>query len=362
MSSSTYSVLCLSHIFPPAVDGGSQIIFNLGQQLEKRGYLVDYFSGKGQSTDDYLTPISQFLKHISLIGPILKIGPIFSPLTLYKLARQKPQIILAGPLPTTIALYAYFLKIITDAKLVLVPCYHPTDTTFNNPIFAHILQKSNLVLTLTNYEKNLLQTSNCQVLPPGINANLILKTKPSFPKTKNILFLGNFAAHKQIILLLQAFAKLKINCTLTIAGKKTLYYPEILKYLHTLPKSIQTKINIIDSGYNPDQLIHLLNSCTLMCLPSSQESFGIVFAEAWARGKPVVGSDIPAVSELFKQTKGGLTFKNLNTNSLCQTLEKLLLDPQLCQKLGENGHSYVRQHLTWDKIGNQLCAILPSLF
>lgn len=362
MSSSLYSILCLSHIFPPAVDGGSQIIFNLGKQLEKHSHQVTYFSGPGQSTDDYLNSFSRYLKFIPILGPILKIGPIFSPLTLFKLTRLKPQIILAGPLPTTIALYAYLLKLLTGAKLILVPCYHPTDPSFNNPIFTHILRNSNLVITLTNYEKNLLQTSNCQVLPPGINADLILKSKPSFPKTKNVLFLGNFAAHKQIILLIQAFCKLKASCTLTIAGKKTLYYPEIQNFLLTLPRSIQAKINIIDSGYNPDLLIHLLNSCTLMCLPSSQESFGIVFAEAWARGKPVVGTDIPAVTELFQQTKGGTTFKNLDSQSLTQTLEKLLTNPQFCQKLGQNGHKYVRQQLTWDKIGNQLCAILPSLF
>lgn len=102
---------------------------------------------------------------------------------------------------------------------------------------------------------------------------MILKSKPSFPKTKNVLFLGNFAAHKQIILLIQAFCKLKAPCTLTIAGKKTLYYPEIQKYLHNLPKPIQTKITFIDMGYNPDLLVNLLNSCTIMCLPSSQESF-----------------------------------------------------------------------------------------
>ncbi len=75
-----------------------------------------------------------------------------------------------------------------------------------------------------------------------------------------------------------------------------------------------------------------------------------------------MGTDIPAVTELFQQTKGGTTFKNLDSQSLTQTLEKLLTNPQFCQKLGQNGHKYVRQQLTWDKIGNQLCAILPSLF
>lgn len=237
MSSSLYSILCLSHIFPPAIDGGSQIIYNLGQQLKKLGHQVSYFSGKGQSTDDYLNPLSRYLKFIPILGPILKIGPIFSPLTLLNLAKQKPQIILAGPLPTTIALYAYLLKLLSGAKLILVPCYHPTDPTFNNPIFTHILKNSNLVLTLTNYEKILIHTTNCQVLPSGVNPNLILKTKPNFPKTKNILFLGNFAAHKQIILLLKAFTKLKTSCTLTIAGKQTLYYPEIQKYYRSLPKT-----------------------------------------------------------------------------------------------------------------------------
>ena len=33
----------------------------------------------------------------------------------------------------------------------------------------------------------------------------------------------------------------------------------------------------------------LLSACTVLCVPSSRESFGSVVVEAWACGKPVVG-------------------------------------------------------------------------
>jgi glycosyltransferase involved in cell wall biosynthesis len=39
-----------------------------------------------------------------------------------------------------------------------------------------------------------------------------------------------------------------------------------------------------------------LEACTLLCLPSTQESFGGVYTEAWSFKKPVIGCDIPAVS------------------------------------------------------------------
>ena len=42
------------------------------------------------------------------------------------------------------------------------------------------------------------------------------------------------------------------------------------------------------------QKTNALAACTLLCLPSTQESFGGVFTEAWSFEKPVIGANIPA--------------------------------------------------------------------
>jgi hypothetical protein len=37
-------ILCISHIFPPSIDGGSRVIYKLGQYFEKQGNQVLYLS------------------------------------------------------------------------------------------------------------------------------------------------------------------------------------------------------------------------------------------------------------------------------------------------------------------------------
>jgi glycosyltransferase involved in cell wall biosynthesis len=75
---------------------------------------------------------------------------------------------------------------------------------------------------------------------------------------------------------------------------------------------------------------HLLSCCSLLCVPSSDESFGIVYVEAMSYGKPVVALDIYPVkrnnrewqnrnSGLPKSRKSSPALKKLLTN---ETLRK----------------------------------------
>jgi glycosyltransferase involved in cell wall biosynthesis len=49
------------------------------------------------------------------------------------------------------------------------------------------------------------------------------------------------------------------------------------------------------------KLTQLIDSSTILILPSAQESFGLVLLESWARGKPVITSNIPPLLELVKK-------------------------------------------------------------
>ena len=49
-----------------------------------------------------------------------------------------------------------------------------------------------------------------------------------------------------------------------------------------------------------------LRRATLVCLPSEWEAFGLVVAEAWSLGVPVVVSDTPVLRELVASSGGGL--------------------------------------------------------
>jgi len=55
-------VLIFSHNFPPAIDGGSQILFKIAQSLKKKGNEIVVLTSDALSTDDYINPKRKRLK------------------------------------------------------------------------------------------------------------------------------------------------------------------------------------------------------------------------------------------------------------------------------------------------------------
>lgn len=398
-------ILLISHIFPPAVDGGSRVVYKLGQQLETSGHPTLYLSSNSTSTDNFVKKTIQTsavittkcsnvlklpiytifykpLKLINLFVPqntylhqllkVLQKGPIFKFIPFLKatikIVRFKPDIIIAGPLPTTIVLYAHFLKywnqVLTgqNTQLLINSSFHFTDAAFYQKPLIRSLQLADYLWTLTQFEteyfiKNFKINPNKIILAGnGVDLNFIVKkTKKS--KTKrlksNILFIGSLSEHKRVDFLINAFSRLKFDASLTIAGQKTLFYPQIKKTFDSLAPIVQSKIKFV-FNFQQNKLANLIDDCTFLVLPSVQESFGLVIIEAWARGKPVIVADIPSLSEIVTNSNGGLIFKQDNLKDLLSKMVKLINSPKICYQYGQNGLKYVKTNYLWEKVSQKI--------
>lgn len=370
-------VLLLTHICPPALDGGSKVIHSLGNELRRRGHVTITLSSNCYSTDDFSRlfphthqqgipvvtifhrPFKLLSRHISFLKPF-SIGPLFSPLhfflKLITIIRFRPDLIIAGPLPTSIVVYARFIKKITKSRLLINASFHPTDPVFHNPLLIECLQSADYLWTLTDSETNYFNTDlmipNSKLINIGNGITTKLLTKlPFHHQPGHILFIGSFSAHKGLETLFKAYALLKPQhpqLRLTLAGQRTLYSQNL-----KIPRSV-----IVINHPTDSQLQKLINSATMIVLPSSQESFGLVLLESWARKKPVITSDVPALLEIVTKSHGGLTFVLNDHHSLSRSLNRLLTSPRLCCQLALNGYRYTQQHYTWDKITDSLCAHL----
>ena len=351
------NILLITHIQPPAIDGGSRVIVKMGEYLEKLGHKTLLISSNCHSTDDFThkykknkyglpiyTIFHKPLKLLSKIFPIFGVfakGPIFKYLPIIKIIKFKPDVIIAGPVPTTIILYAKLIQLITKSKLIINASYHHTDSDFQNILLLKTLKSADYIWTLTDHETKLF--NNSLLFGNGVDPSLLKKTAKQFPKILTLLYIGSLSKHKNIEALiaihqslLTKFPKLK----LVIAGQKTLYYPKLIKLLKQ--KNIVTKLNFKDS-----QLVKLIDSSTILISPSTQESFGLTLIEAWARKTAVVGLDIPSTTELINKSSGGLIG--------LENIEKLLRDQTLAQKLGQNGYNYVKKNYLWPDIAKKLC-------
>jgi glycosyltransferase involved in cell wall biosynthesis len=103
---------------------------------------------------------------------------------------------------------------------------------------------------------------------------------------------------------------------------------------------------------NLQQKTNALAACSLLCVPSSQESFGGVYTEAWSFRKPVIGCPIPAVREVVSDGVDGYLVAQ-DPEEIADRICVLLLDSNHSQTMGEAGKSKVEKRYTWEKIANR---------
>ncbi|MGH2792385.1 MAG: glycosyltransferase family 4 protein [Actinomycetota bacterium] len=83
--------------------------------------------------------------------------------------------------------------------------------------------------------------------------------------------------------------------------------------------------------------------CDIVFLPSLEESFGRVAAEAMLNGVPVVASDLAPVREVLGRDEAGLFFPPGDVIAASRRLRELIDDPSLRVAMGEAGRRRARQ-------------------
>lgn len=136
-----------------------------------------------------------------------------------------------------------------------------------------------------------------------------------------ILFLGRREPYKGLGALFDALLRAGRPVNLVIAG------PE-----HGM------RINrerVVDLGKVDEPVKQwLIDNCALLCVPSENESFGMVYAEAMQSGKPVVALDIPPLRELVEDGVSGLLVPPGNTGALADAINKIISDKDLQERMG----------------------------
>ena len=172
-----------------------------------------------------------------------------------------------------------------------------------------------------------------------------LKAFPAIdPDKLKVLFLSRIHPKKGIELLLQAGALLKeqgLPIQLLIAGPGDPKYVQTLKELMSkLGLNEETEFLGMVHGEVKSSLFEIADA---FVLPTYQENFGLVIAEAMACGTPVVttrGTDI-----WQEISSGGAKIAELNPESIAEKIRELFADMDQCREIGQQGYHFVRNWL-----------------
>jgi phosphatidylinositol alpha-1,6-mannosyltransferase len=115
------------------------------------------------------------------------------------------------------------------------------------------------------------------------------------------------------------------------------------------------------SGLTYSEIAACYQACEIFALPSRGEGFGLVYLEAMACGKPVIGGAHGGAPEVIDDGRTGYLVQHGEVGQLATSLEALLADPALGREMGARGRERVEREFRFNVFAKSLKKILRNL-
>ncbi len=357
--------------------GGSEIIaYELAKRIVRMGHSVVIHTIQKEGTKKYeqIDGIEIFrFKDIRLFPKLSKItfGKIpsifsFSAIpSLFKLVKKiRPHIIHSHFLADTglaAIIVGNILKIPVITSLLGKDIFDPIDPVPSkwHKSLVRLMETSSKVIACSRDQKWRAQamgvSSDINIIPHGVNTKkFVPPIKVDIKKKLGIrgpmvLSVQRLHPRKGLNYLIDAIPIILDeipSAKFVIVGKGSEKI-KIEKKINAL--RIENSVKLV--GFVPEsELHHYYANCDLFVLHSLYEAFGIVLLEAMACGKPVVATKCGGVPEVVINGKTGLLLPPRKPNELAGACIKILQNPEMKQKMGQNGLNRVLKRFSWDSI------------
>ena len=242
-----------------------------------------------------------------------------------------------------------------DIPFFLTPVHHPRWGGWLHRHYQVLYRQADAVIALTGEEKKLLIRLGVQeqrIFVTGMGPVLAPTSDPTrFRREQHlgedplILFLGQKYPYKGLAAMLAAAPAVwrrRPDARFVFVGPRTPYSRRIFRQVSD---ARILELDAVDLQAKTDALA----ACSVLCVPSSQESFGGVYTEAWSLGKPVVGAGIPAVREVISDGQDGLLVRQ-EAGAVADSLLQLLDHPSVAAEMGQRGREKVEARYSWPRL------------
>lgn len=234
---------------------------------------------------------------------------------------------------------------------------------FDRPMIYKAIRQADAYIAYTQFEQEYLENARgipggkITVVGVGVDVEPLergnrwaLRDRLKWKESPVITFVGQQVPHKGIDLILQAMPHIwqkHPDACLLIAGAQTTFSATIEQWRSNLSPEQRSRVAVFNN-FPESQKPDIFAATDMLVFPSGHESFGIVFLEAWAAKKPVIGSRVGAVAAVVDEGKDGLLVTHRDLPELVQAIQTLLENPDLRRKMGAYGYQKVRKYYTWD--------------
>ena len=196
-----------------------------------------------------------------------------------------------------------------------------------------------------------------RLLPYGVNVSRFQPVAEPALGQFDILYVGTMSLQKGIQYLVQAYQKLSHpNKSLTFVGAPS---PELITLLESR-NLWSADIKVL--GHMPQtKLKNIMSRSHVLVLPSVQDGFGMVMAQAMACGCPVIASSNTGGEDLFTNGEEGFIVPIRDVSALTDRLQQLANEPQLRSNMAQRALARVQSFGGWNQYGEKAMAIYAGV-
>ena len=187
--------------------------------------------------------------------------------------------------------------------------------------------------------------------PPEPVGSAVIDEKYGIEKNKYILYLGRIVPEKGIHYLMDAYAEIKCDMPLVIAGGSS----HSQEYFNSLKAKANGKNIIFTDFVEGEALQSLYSNAYIYVLPSDLEGMPISLLEAMSYSNCCLTSDIPECTEVCGEN--AVYFKKGDIQSLKEKLEELISNPQAVQKYKSEASQYILSRYNWNNVTQKTLAL-----
>ena len=272
---------------------------------------------------------------------------------------------------------------ITKKPFICITYGKDTLEFLNNFLLKQIvhmnLRKAKHIITCSNYTKQIVEglinsTNKVSSVLPGVDPKFkpMVKNQKLLEKydlhDKKILFtvgrLVERKGHDMVIKALPDCINKIPNLVYLIIGDG-----EYADQLKTLVKELDLEGHVKFVGkIDEDELVDFYNLGDVFIMPcrfvedkGSVEGFGIVFLEAAACRKPIIGGNSGGAPEAVGVEGTGLLVDPLNTKEISESITRIFEHPSLANEMADKAYERVHQEFSYEKLSEKLDNIISEI-
>ena len=220
------------------------------------------------------------------------------------------------------------------------------------------IRRSDSIVTHTQGHAKVLEdelginADSFEIIPHGIslNVNAVSQNAKRNEEFQRILYVGRFEHRKGIDVLLRAIPDVlreNENIRFHLIGRDDIGYEKAFRKRNA--HAVNEKVSFLGQVDAKTLQMHY-EDCTLFVAPSRYESFGLIYAEAMAHSKPVIGCKVGGVPEVVVDGSNGLLIEPDNSDALTNGILDLLGSEEKLKRFGEAGRQRVERLFGGEKM------------